>query len=138
MNDMLKVKVLIEQSSYGYSAYMDEGSENLDYSVIGEGKTVEETIADFKDSYNEIKEYYESEGLEFQEAEFEFSYDAASFIQSFAFAFTLAGLERITGVNQKQLGHYASGVRKPSRATVKKIEDGIKRFSKELSAVHFS
>ncbi|MBP3795403.1 MAG: helix-turn-helix transcriptional regulator [Bacteroidales bacterium] len=51
--------------------------------------------------------------------------------------FTLAGLQRITGVNQKQLGHYISGYRKPSNKTVRKIEDGIHRFSQQLSAVRF-
>ena len=44
---------------------------------------------------------------------------------------------RITGVNQKQLGHYISGYRHPSQKTAKKIEDGVHRFSQELSAVRF-
>ena len=57
--------------------------------------------------------------------------------QDYAYAFTLAGLQRITGVNQKQLGHYISGYRKPSNKTVRKIEDGIHRFSQQLSAVRF-
>ena len=67
-----------------------------------------------------------------------FCYDIPSFLQDFAFAFSLAGLERITGVNQKQLGHYISGYRKPSERTIRKIEDGIHRFSEQLGAVHFS
>ena len=53
---MKKVKVFIELSSYGYSAYMDDTP--LDYSCIGEGKTVEETIDDFKAAYGELREYY--------------------------------------------------------------------------------
>ena len=60
-----------------------------------------------------------------------------SFLQDFAFAFSLAGLERITGVNQKQLGHYISGYRKPSEKTVRKIESSIHAFSKQLEAVRF-
>ena len=39
---MKEVKVFIEMSSYGYSAYMDDTP--LGYSVIGEGKTVEEAL----------------------------------------------------------------------------------------------
>ena len=135
--EKVQVKVIIEKSSYGFSAYMDSGSEVLDYGCIGEGKTVEETVADFKDSYEEIKEYILAKGEAFTEAEFEFFYDVASFIQHYAYAFSLAGLERITGINQKQVGHYVSGYRRPSPKTVKKIEEGVRRFSKELSAVHF-
>ncbi len=134
---MEQVKVIIEKSSYGFSAYMDSGDERLDYGILGEGKTAKEAKADFMDAYEDMKEYYESEGKAFTEAEFEFYFDTASFIQYYAYAFSLAGLERITGINQKQLGHYVSGFRKPSPKTVKKIEDGIKKFTQELSAVHF-
>ncbi len=134
---MEKVKVIVEKSSYGFSAYMDSGDEKLDYGIFGEGKTAQEAITDFKDAYEDMREYYESEGKPFTEAEFDFYFDAASFIQYYAYAFSLAGLERITGINQKQLGHYVSGFRKPSPKTVKKIEDGIRKFTKELSSVHF-
>ena len=75
--------------------------------------------------------------LSFEEVNLEFYYDIPSFLQDYAYAFTLAGLQRITGVNQKQLGHYISGYRKPSSKTVRKIEDGIHRFSQQLSAVRF-
>ena len=75
--------------------------------------------------------------LSFEEVNLEFYYDIPSFLQDYAYAFTLAGLQRITGVNQKQLGHYISGYRKPSNKTVRKIEDGIHRFSQQLSAVRF-
>ena len=66
-----------------------------------------------------------------------FKYDVPSFLQDFAYAFSLAGLERITGINQKQLGHYISGFRKPSEKTVRKIESRIHAFSKQLEAVRF-
>lgn len=136
--EKVKVKVMIEKSSYGYSAYMADGSDALSYGIIGEGKTVQETIVDFKDAYEDMKKYYASEGKDFTEAEFEFYFDTASFIQYFGYAFSLAGLERITGINQKQLGHYVSGYRKPSPKTVKKIEEGVRNFTKDLSMVHFA
>ena len=133
---MKTVKVFIEKSSYGFSAYMDDTP--LDYGCIGEGKTVEETIEDFKACYNEMRQTFEDAGEPFEEVELVFCYDIPSFLQEFAFAFSLAGLERITGVNQKQLGHYISGYRKPSEKTIRKIEDGIHRFSQQLSAVRFA
>lgn len=133
---MKKVKVFIEKGTDEFSAYMDDTP--LSYSCIGTGATVEETIQDFKQAYAEMREYYKSIGKDFEEVECSFYYDIPSFLQEFAFAFSLAGLERITGVNQKQLGHYISGYRKPSDKTIRKIEDGIHRFSDQLSAVRFS
>lgn len=130
------VKVVIEKCGYGYSAYIAQ--EGLNYGIIGEGQTAQEAIQDFKLSYEEMKESYAKEQRHFEEAEFDFYFDIASFLQMYAFAFTLAGLERITGVNQKQLGHYINGVSKPSRRTVEKIESGLKKFSNELSAVRFA
>lgn len=133
---MKKVKVFIEKSSYGFSAYMDDTP--LDYGCIGEGKTVAQTIEDFKDSYNEIKEYSAAQGEPFEEVEFEFYYDTASFLEEYVKAFSLAGLERITGVNQTQLGHYLHGRRKPSKKVIDKIEAGVQAFARELTAVHFA
>ncbi|MBR4772306.1 MAG: helix-turn-helix transcriptional regulator [Bacteroidales bacterium] len=133
---MKKVKVFIELSTYGYSAYMDDTP--LNYSCIGEGKTVEETIEDFNAAYREIREYYESIGKYFEEVEYEFYYDTASFLQYFGKTFSLAGLEVITGVNQTQLGHYLHGRRKPTRKTIDKIQHGVERFAQELTRVRFA
>ena len=133
---MKTVKVFIEKGVDEYSCYMDDTS--LNYSVIGTGDTAEEAVEDFKLAYQEMKAHFESEGEAFEEANFEFYHDIPSFLQEYAYAFTLAGLERITGVNQKQLGHYISGYRKPSEKTARKIEEGIHRFSDQLSSVRFA
>ena len=133
---MQKVKVFIEKSSYGFSAYMDDCP--LMYSCIGEGKTVKETMADFEDAYEEIKEYHHEHGMPFEEMEWEFYYDLASFLDDYCKAFSLAGLERITGVSQTQLGHYLHGRRKPSAKTVARIQEGVERFAHSLTAVRFA
>ncbi|MDR2384118.1 MAG: hypothetical protein LBD80_00450 [Tannerella sp.] len=46
-------------------------------------------------------------------------------------------MERLTGIHQKQLFHYASGLCKPLAQTVKKLDDAIHRFANELSQVRF-
>lgn len=132
---MKKIKAYVEKSDYGFSVYMEDN--DLDYGIIGEGKTATEAINDFRQAYEEMREYYKEEGKDFEEVSFEFVYDIASFLQYYAFAFTLAGLERITGVNQRQLSHYINGVSKPTRRTIEKIEDGIHNFSRDLSMVKF-
>lgn len=133
---MKDITAIVERGVDGrYSAYIQD--ESYPYGVIGTGDSVQEAMNDFLAGYQEMKEYVESTGQPFQEAAFVFKYDIPSFLQEFAFAFSLAGLQRITGVNQKQLSHYISGFRKPSRKTISKIEDGIHVFSQQLSAVHF-
>jgi hypothetical protein len=44
-------------------------------------------------------------------------------------------LERITGINQKLLHHYSSGLKKPREAQKKKIETALHRLDEELLAV---
>ena len=133
---MKHVKVFIEKAENGYSAYMEDAG--LDYGCTGEGVTVEETIDDFTKAYADIRDYYQRHGKQFEEIEYEFFYDIASFLEEFSKAFSLAGLERITGVSQTQLGHYLHGRRKPSRKTIDKIQQGVWLFARNLTAVRFA
>lgn len=135
---MKKVTAIIETGSDHTFSIYSHGADDLLYGVIGTGNTIAEAKEDFMMAYQEIKESFLEMGKEFEEAEFVFRYDIPSFLQEFAFAFTLAGLERITGINQKQLGHYVSGYRKPSAKTIRKMEEGIHRFSEQLSMIHFT
>ena len=133
---MKKVTAIIERGSDGrYSIYIEDLK--YQYGIIGVGDSVKEAEQDFFDGYTEMKSYVESSGERFEEAEFSFKYDVPSFLQEFAYAFSLAGLQRITGVNQKQLSHYISGYRHPSRKTVRKIENGVREFSVLLGSVKF-
>ena len=134
---MTKVTAVIERGADGeYSIFIEE--KTYPYGIIGTGSTVREAVEDFRAGYDEMRECVESAGETFEEADFSFKYDIPSFLQEYAYAFSLAGLERITGVNQKQLGHYISGYRKPSNKTIRKIEDGIHRFSEQLASVRFA
>lgn len=134
----MKAKVIIERGTDGTFDANMEFIKNIPFGLLGQGKTVSATIADFYNSVNEMKALYAEEGKEFpRDLEFEFKYDVPSFLQYYAYAFTLAGLERITGVNQKQLGHYINGVRRPSEKTIKKIEERIHAFGEEIQSVHF-
>lgn len=133
---MEKVKVIVEIADCGFSAYMADNS--LDYSCIGEGPTVKETVEDFKKSYEGMKDYFAETGRPFKEVEFDFRFDTASFLEEYSGVFSLSGLERITGVNQTQLGHYLHGRHKPSRRTVERIQKGVEEFTKELSAFKFA
>ncbi len=133
---MRKATAIIETGSdRRFSVYVED--KDYPYGIIGTGNTVKEAIEDFKAGYEDMKEAVESAGETFEETDFTYKYDVPSFLQEYAYAFTLAGLERITGVNQKQLGHYISGFRKPSEKTIRKIEAGIHEFSDQLNLVRF-
>ena len=88
---MKEVKAIIERSSEGrYSIYMDD--DTLSYLITAEGATLDEAKKDFIESYESVKEYSKSHNEAFEEVEFDFCYDMASFLQHYAYAFTLAGL----------------------------------------------
>ncbi len=120
---MKQVQAIIERAADGtYSVYMDA---DMDYLITGTGKTAEEAIQCFKDGYEDTKRFYAEEGLEFEQVEFAYKYDMASFLSYFSKAFSLAGLSRITGINQGQLSHYMTGRRTPSAKTVEKIQNSV-------------
>ncbi|MBO4476223.1 MAG: helix-turn-helix transcriptional regulator [Bacteroidales bacterium] len=133
---MKQVKVFIEPSDYGFSAYMDDTP--LSYACLGEGKTINQTVNDFNMSYAEMKEYYEQVGKAFEEIQYSFYIEPAAFLKEYGRIFSLAGLQRLTGVNQTQLGHYLHGRRKPSRKTVDKIQNSVRRFASELSFIRLA
>ena len=65
----------------------------------------------------------------------EYQYDTQSFLNYYNKIFTNVALERITGINQKLLHHYASGLKKPRPTQRKKIETALHRIGNELLAV---
>jgi predicted RNase H-like HicB family nuclease len=132
----MKVEVIIEQNSKGrYSAYISD--ERITFGLLGEGKTVDETIKDFNIGYQEMKETYKSVGKKIPELEFEFKYDTASFLSAYSNILSLAGMSRLTGLNQGLLSHYATGRKKPTQKTVSKIRDSVHEFGKSLCQMDF-
>lgn len=131
-----KVTAVIERASEGtYSIYMD--ADDMNYLVTGTGKSVEEAIAMFKGGYDDMMKYYAAEGKAFEEIDFDYKYDMASFLSYYSKILSLAGMSRLTGINPQQLSHYLTGRRNPSPKTVEKIQAAIQQFGKDLSTVHF-
>ena len=127
---------IIETSETNFGAYLKEVD-----GVIGIG----DTLADVKKSLLEsidiiIEECEEHEEYELPE-EFsgdfviDFKMDVQSFLRVYYGIFTKAGLERLTGINQKQLWHYANGKTVPRRAQVQKIENALHQLGNELLSI---
>ena len=135
---MNRVKAFIERGNDGtYGVYVDLEDNTLNYGIHGDGNTVNEAIEDFKAGYHEMEKVYKEEGTYFVEAEFEFHYDTASFLNFYTNYFSIAGLSRMTGIHQGQLSHYVNGTRNPSKQTIQKIDNSIHAFAKNLNQVQF-
>lgn len=134
---MRKVNAIIERANDGsYSIYSDAA--DLGYLITATGLTVEEAKKEFNECYDEMREYYKEERKPFEEVEMIFTYDLASFLSYYSNTITLAGLARLTGINPQQLSHYATGRRRPSQKTTRKILDAIHAFGHDLCTVQLA
>lgn len=131
-----KVNAIIERASDGsYSIYTD--ADDLGYLITGTGSTVDEAKKNFEGGYEDTRRYFEEEGKPFTEIEMAYKYDMASFLSYYSKIISLAGLSRLTGINQQQLSHYVTGRRNPSQKTVEKVQNAIHLFAQDLSSVRF-
>ena len=135
---MIKVRAFIERGKDGtYGVYIDLDENRLNYGVIGDGSTVCEAIEDFHGCYEDMKNSFANDNQFFQEAEFEFHYDTASFLGFYTNYFSLAGISRLTGIHQGQLSRYVNGTRSPSKRTIQKIDGCVRDFANNFSKVQF-
>ena len=107
----------------------------------GAGKSIEEAKKDLTRQMEFYKETAVKEGFKyptFLDEEFEIVYriDAPSLMKYYVGAgvFSLAGLEKVTGINQKQLWSYLNGTR-PRRRQSERIEAGFRALSRDLGAL---
>ena len=130
---MEKLIVTIAKGDKSYGAWVDSIP-----GIYGQGDTVQEAKKELEAGLELYVKYNkEVPAILQEEFEYEYQFDIASFLEYYSKIFSKPALEHLTGINQKQLFHYASGLRKPSEKTVKKIDSAFRRFAGELSQVHF-
>ena len=100
---MATLTVIIERTEGNYSAYIKEVD-----GIIAVGNSVQEIKQGIIDSINTLvedcKEFGGEIPVELQgDYTLTFKMDTCSLLQFYERIFTKAGLERITGINQKQL-----------------------------------
>ena len=120
------------------------------YAACGEGL---EGFVCTADTFEELKKEV-SEGIDFHleglrkdddpvpevfAAEYSLIYkwEVESLMDYYKGIFTKAALERITGINQTQLGHYAAGRSKPRKKQIVKIEKALHQLGEELCTISF-
>jgi len=130
---MEKLIIEIGKSEDHYGAYAVNCS-----GVYGAGNTVEEAKTNVLDGLRLLIESRKKEELPDilkNEYEIVYKFDTQSFLKYFENIFSKTALEKITGINQKQIHHYASGLKIPRPAQRKKIENALHGFGKELLSV---
>ncbi|MEO6231677.1 MAG: hypothetical protein ABJB11_04735 [Ferruginibacter sp.] len=128
-----QIKIIIERSGDSFTSY----AKNVP-GIYGHGDTVEEAKQSALDGIHLFKKNNEDVNVpSILKGEYEivFKFDAESFLNYYKKIFTNAALERMTGINQKQFQHYASGLKKPRLAQIKKIETAMHNLGKELISV---
>ena len=127
---METVVVVIEKSKDYFGAY----SENCD-GIYAAGNSIEEVKANTLEAIRLIKENLPKERWA-KEIRDEFvirwKIDIASFWEYYSSFISLAGMERLTGINQKQLSNYLNHRAKPREKQSEKIRKGIHKFAEEL------
>ena len=132
---MKTIKVIIELAEHNYSAYLD----GVD-GIVATGSSVEEIKMNMYEAINALIDECKEFGCEVPEVltgdyELVFKMDVKSLLDFYSGIFSKAGLERITGINQKQLWHYASGGRKPRPEQAIKLESALHKLGEELLSI---
>ena len=132
---MKTVEVIVEHAGDNLSAYI----EGVPVITTGNDvKEIEKNMQEAVELYLESCREMSIAPVDVLQGEFtlRFKIDAATFINYYSNIFTKAALSRITGINERQLWHYAAGVHKPRKRQLEKIQKGINALTKEMSAIN--
>lgn len=132
---MRAVEVIVENAGDNLSAYI-EGTPVM--TVGNDVKEIKKNMKEAVELYLESCQEMNITPVEVLQGEFvlKFKIDAATFINYYSNIFTKAALSRITGINERQLWHYATGVHKPRKQQLGKIQKGINALTEELAAIN--
>jgi predicted RNase H-like HicB family nuclease len=132
---MEKVVVTVEVTDNNYAAFIE-----ILPGCVSTGKTLSELKSNMKESiagHLEVSREFGDEIPEPFRGDFElsFRFDTQSLLQHYRGIFTNAALQRLTGINQRQLQHYASGISRPRPEQEQRIEAALHQLGEELLAV---
>lgn len=103
--------------------------------IFASGDSVAETKKDVLDAiriYKEITPESEWDTPLKENWPIEWHYDTQSLLKYYEGVLTNAALERLTGINKKQLWNYANGVSKPRKEAREKINNALHSLGQEL------
>lgn len=129
---MKNLKIIIEKSSDSYGAY----AENIK-GIYGAGDTIQECKQSILDAIETIKTFDKKEIPNILKGNYAivYKFDVESLLNFYKGILSNPAIEKLTGINQKLIHHYSTGLKKPRPAQKKKIEAGLHKLGKELLAI---
>lgn len=126
---MKKLKIVIEKSSDSYGAYAENAK-----GIYGAGDTVENCKQSILDAIETIKSFDENQIPSILKGDYKIVYrfDTESLLNYYKGVLSNPAFEKLTGINQKLIHQYSTGLKKPREAQRKKIEKGLHDLGKEL------
>lgn len=129
---METIKIIIEKSSDSFGTY----AKNVE-GIYGAGDTVRECKQSILDAIETVKTIDGENIPDILKGDYKivYNFDLESLLNYYKGIIPFSALERITGINQRQLQHYSTGHRKPRVEQRRKIETALHRFGNELLSV---
>lgn len=124
---MKKIKMIVEKTNTGYSAYADK------YGIGTTGGNWEELKYNMLEAVNL---YFEEEGKKFKEEDLNVTLDLPQFFE-FYNVINVTGLAKIIDMNRSLLEQYIKGIKSPSAAQTNRILRGVQKVGRELAEINF-
>jgi len=112
---------------------------DINSTIIGEGKTVEEAKADFENSLKEIIQFYKEDKKELpdelKDIQFVYKYDIASMFDYYNWI-NVSQFAKKAGINASLMRQYRAGKTYISENQISKIENTLHHLGSELTAIN--
>jgi predicted RNase H-like HicB family nuclease len=128
----MKTVAIIEKGQDGtFSIFTPD----LNHTIFGEGKSVEEAKKDFKNSFKEMLQSYTEESMpeELKGLDFQYKYDLSSLFDYFKFV-NVTQFAKTAGISSSLMRQYKTGNTYISEKQLNKIERALHKIGRELSS----
>ena len=132
---MKTIEAIIERAKDGtFSVYC------ITEMFSGMGNSAEAAKADMRQQMDFYKKTAIEDGFSYpdflnEDFEIVYKFDTESLLEYYSGILSLSGLEKITGVHQKQLWNYLHRKSKPRKAQINRIEKGLHALGSELISI---
>jgi predicted RNase H-like HicB family nuclease len=123
----MKIKVVLEKTKTGYSAYAEKEM------VFTTGRSLQELKSNVIEA---LQLYYEQVGKNFAERDLQLAVDLPQFFEFYKVINAKALSSRI-GMHQSLLAQYIKGIKIPSAKQTTRILKGIQDVGRELASIQF-
>lgn len=129
----LRCTLLVEKgpTEKNFACYM-VGNDNLKTHVYGVGSSARKAIEDYYEAEKEAKKWAKEDGEEYPEIEYDIIFDVGSYFDYYPVNVT--AFANYIGMNASLLRQYASGAKNPQAKSLKRIQEGFLKLSKDMNA----